>query len=149
MLHIAALFFNLGFESELEGVKKMFLSAWGLHSNSTGCQRCMYDCACDHSCVLLSTTFLGKTPELIRLEQPAAVSLCQGTSRLSDLVYSWVTQWSAAWIPLPPCARLEWKHFKPQSSHLFSADWGRGVDQRPSCLFVQGLVHDDTCDFEI
>lgn len=125
----------LGFESELKGAKKNpLLSAWGLHSNSAGRQWCMYDCTWDHSCVFLSATSQGKTPELIRLVQPAAVSRCQGMSRLSDLVYSWVS--CVSFSPSPPCARVELTHLKPQSSHLFSVDCGRGFDQRRCCIIL-------------
>lgn len=116
--------------------EKLLLSAWALHSNNTGCQRRMYGCAHDRSCVLPSATSPGKTPDLIRSAQPAAVFPCQGLSRLSDSVYSWVTRWSAAWIfhrALPRCTRMEWTHFKPRRSHLFS-----GVQRCPGGLFCSG-----------
>lgn len=48
--------------------------ACSLHSNHTHRQWYMYACVHDRSCVLPPPTSPGKTPDLIRLVQPPAVS---------------------------------------------------------------------------
>lgn len=128
--------------------EKLLLSAWALHSNNTGCQRRMYGCAHDRSCVLPSATSPGKTPDLIRSAQPAAVFPCQGLSRLSDSVYSWVTRWSAAWIfhrALPPGAQGWSEHTSSPGVHTCSP----GFNDAQVVFFAQAPVHYDMSDFSI